>query len=399
MVYALGLQRFFERVMRDHYESLELGRKASSQEIKRNYRRLARKFHPDVNPGRGASRKMAEINEAYRVLSDPVMRAEYDASIERGLFSAPKAQVRRGFEVSLVQRFIYVPTPSPIYSVEFGPGRSGVAVGLFANQVMIHSPKDGKVLRTFDPVGGAITAIRWKDKEELLGVGLGDKAVSLWRLRGSQLVSVLNKHADWISQCAIRPDGKLVALGSLHRTLLGIHFENGETVYQRRKHEDAITALAFSVDSKLLASGGNDSRIILWDAEDGKELMHVDTLRAPPSQIAFSADGSLMAVALIDHGIRLFELHSGVLRATLWGHEKPVESLVFHPNSRLLCSVSRDSTLRLWSSDSCQEVFRVVSDGHPLKAVSFSRDGKLLATGGLGRSLAVWRVVLLGKDD
>jgi WD40 repeat protein len=384
--------------MRDHYESLELGRKASSQEIKRNYRRLARKFHPDVNPGRGASRRMAEINEAYRVLSDPVTRAEYDAAIERGLSTAPKAQSRSRLEVSLVQRFLFAPTPSPIYSLDFGPGRAGVAVGLFANQVVIHSPFDGKVLRTFEPVGGAITAIRWRGKDELLGVGLGDKSVSFWRLRGASVVSVLNKHADWVSQCAIRPDGKLVALGSLHRTLIGIHFESGETVYQRRKHEDAITALTFSWDNKLLASGGNDSRVIIWDADDGKELMHVDTLRAPPSQIAFSADGSLMAVALIDHGIRLFELHSGALRATMWGHEKPVESLVFHPNSRLLCSASRDSTLRLWSSDSCQEIVRVVTDGHPVKAVCFSRDGKLLAAGGLGRSLAVWRVVLLGKD-
>jgi DnaJ-class molecular chaperone len=64
---------------RDYYEVLGINRNASEKEIKQSYRRLARKYHPDVNPGdKSAEAKFKEINEAYQVLSDPEKRRKYD---------------------------------------------------------------------------------------------------------------------------------------------------------------------------------------------------------------------------------------------------------------------------------------------------------------------------------
>jgi molecular chaperone DnaJ len=65
--------------MRDPYEVLEVSREASSEEIKVAYRRLARRYHPDVNPGdRECEEKFKEIGQAYAVLSDSDRRARYD---------------------------------------------------------------------------------------------------------------------------------------------------------------------------------------------------------------------------------------------------------------------------------------------------------------------------------
>lgn len=64
---------------RDYYESLGLDKNASDDQIKKAYRKLAKQYHPDVNPGdKNAEAKFKEISEAYAVLSDPQKRATYD---------------------------------------------------------------------------------------------------------------------------------------------------------------------------------------------------------------------------------------------------------------------------------------------------------------------------------
>jgi curved DNA-binding protein len=64
---------------KDYYQVLGVAKNANEKEIKQAFRKLARKYHPDVNPGdRGAEQKFKEINEAHEVLSDPEKRRKYD---------------------------------------------------------------------------------------------------------------------------------------------------------------------------------------------------------------------------------------------------------------------------------------------------------------------------------
>jgi curved DNA-binding protein len=64
---------------KDYYAVLGVGRGATEKEIKQAFRRLARRYHPDVNPGKKeAEARFKEINEAYEVLSDPEKRRKYD---------------------------------------------------------------------------------------------------------------------------------------------------------------------------------------------------------------------------------------------------------------------------------------------------------------------------------
>jgi DnaJ-class molecular chaperone len=70
-----------QRLMPTHYQTLGVPPSASSEQIRRAYRALAKSLHPDVNPAKDAAGKFARIAAAYEVLSDPRKRRDYDLAL------------------------------------------------------------------------------------------------------------------------------------------------------------------------------------------------------------------------------------------------------------------------------------------------------------------------------
>ncbi|MEP7242182.1 MAG: DnaJ C-terminal domain-containing protein, partial [Gammaproteobacteria bacterium] len=86
---------------RDYYQTLNVARTASADEIKKAYRRLARKYHPDVSKEKDAEAKFKEVQEAYEVLKDVEKRAAYDqlgANYKAGQDFRPPPDFGGGFE-------------------------------------------------------------------------------------------------------------------------------------------------------------------------------------------------------------------------------------------------------------------------------------------------------------
>ncbi len=84
---------------KDYYKVLGVSKDANAKQIKQAYRKLARKYHPDINPGdRGAEVKFKEINEAHEVLSDPDKRGNMISSAATGSnMNDMPSNVRAGF--------------------------------------------------------------------------------------------------------------------------------------------------------------------------------------------------------------------------------------------------------------------------------------------------------------
>jgi curved DNA-binding protein len=108
----------------DYYKTLGVDKNSTPDEIKKAFRKLAVKYHPDRNPNdKGAEDKFKEINEAYAVLSDPKKKEEYDTFGSSGFHKQySQEDIFRGFDFSNAYRDMGASGAEDIFSRLFGAG-------------------------------------------------------------------------------------------------------------------------------------------------------------------------------------------------------------------------------------------------------------------------------------
>jgi len=129
---------------KDYYQTLGVAKDASADEVKKAYRKLARKYHPDVSKEPGAEARMKEVNEAYAVLSDPEKRAAYDQlgrGYQPGEEFRPPPDWDAGFEFSGARGFSEAEAAdfSDFFAEIFGRMGGGVRGGAHARGTDHHA--------------------------------------------------------------------------------------------------------------------------------------------------------------------------------------------------------------------------------------------------------------------
>ncbi len=373
-----------------YYDILGVGPSVDQNTLRKAYRRLAQKHHPDVSKDPQAHENMARINEAFETLVDAARRAEYDALLRGGgLDEADKKQdPRKPVVVKLKARLKAHLTP--VYAVGFSPDTGKLISSAFDNEVIWW--KGEKPERRLKVDHGVISVLRAFPEERLVAAGSAESQISFWHINGNRVESWKASNEEWVSCLAISADGNSLACGSLHHTLSVSNTHDGSSLYRRVEHADAVTAVAWSANGKYLATGSADASVKILSGGSGTLMQTINQIRSTVTALAFSPDMRYLAVAAVDLSIRIFRLDDGVMEKMVYGHTKPIESLAFHPNSWLIASGSRDGTLGLWNAAKGIGNVRIEASSRPISCVAFSPNGELLAAGGQDKLVRLWDV-------
>lgn len=380
------------KTVTSHYEVLGVGPSAEIDTVRKAYRRLAQKHHPDVSKDPRAHENMARINEAFETLMDPDRRSEYDAMLagEQRTPDPAAAAPRRPVVVKLLQRLSGHKTP--IYASTFAPDSGQLITGGFDNELIWWDDK-GQPVRKTKMDQGVVATLRAFSLDRVMAAGSAENQVNFSRLDEEKVDYWKTASEEWVGSVAISPDGQKVATGSIYNTLSVIDTETNECLYRSAAHDGSLMSVAWSWDGKMLASGGSDAKVYLYDGETGETRGQLRQLRSAVTAIAFSPNTRYLAAACVDLSIRVFDLTNGELVKMMFGHTKVIEALAFHPNSWLFASASRDGSVGLWNAAKGIGNVRIDASARPISTVSFSFDGSKLAAGGQDKLVRIWQVM------
>jgi WD40 repeat protein len=238
-----------------------------------------------------------------------------------------------------------------------------------------------------------------------LGGPLIEKPPEKWKLRSD----LDTKHEQAVTSLAFSPDGKLLATGSLDKTVKLWEATSGKEIGMLRTSGPLpVTHVEFSPEGRLLAAIETDvdekraGRVSVWDAKTRKLQFYTPSQGGQINSMAFSPDGRLLATAGLDKMVWLFDAsRAGKLVRQLIGHKSNINSVRFSPDGKILASASSDGTVRLWDPANGREVRRLQVNGGPegvahrtggVRSVRFTSDGKWIVTVGED-ALNLWETV------
>lgn len=379
-----------------YYEILGVGPSADPDTLRKAYRRLAQKHHPDVSRDPRAHEQMARINEAFETLIDTTRRSDYDATLRgSGLnLQAEPERKRRPMRIKLIHRLQGHKTP--IYAAAFAPDSGQLITSGFDNELLWWD-EAGYPARKSKLDQGVISTLRALSLDRVTAAGSSENQVNFLRMDEDKVDTWKTAIEEWVGTVAISPDGHRVATGSVHNTVSVIDTDTSDCVFRNAEHEGSVMAVAWSSDGRILASGGADCKVHLFEGDTGKLIGTLMQIRSAVTAIAFSPNGRYLAVAGVDLSIRVFDLTRGELVKMMHGHQKVIESLAFHPNSWLFASGSRDGTVGIWNAAKGIGNVRIEASNRPINVVAFSFDGARLAAAGQDKLVRLWSVQ--AKDD
>jgi WD40 repeat protein len=277
-------------------------------------------------------------------------------------------------------------------SVAFAPDGKAVATGSESGEVELWDLASGGKTHGFRSIPSSPVAFN-RDGTILMGVG-DDGAIKLWDPSSGRVLQSFGSFSNTASSIAFSPDGKTVAVGSKDGAISVWDLSTRTQLLAINKYSPPSSAV-FSPDGKALAvySDKVDSAS-LWNFATGS-IARTFPGHVGQMGIFFSPDSTKFSIASIDGTIRLWDVSSGLEAHTIHGSQ--LSSMAFSPDQKTIASGNvdarvNDTTIKLWAIDSGKEIRRFKGHDKPVSAVSFSPDGKVLASESYDGIIKLWDV-------
>ena len=264
---------------------------------------------------------------------------------------------------------------------------------------------------------GGINLMRFSPDGTRLAVGT-DVGVWLYDVPNGKETALFTEHPGQVNAIAFSTDGKILASGGFNNPIIQLwDLETGRklsTLKLAERHMsvyESITTLTFSEDNTKLISLDELGKITHWDANTGKRLSNRSRKVNSYDTVTVSQDGNTFATGNQQGKIYLWDSATGGQLASFRGHAQLLESLksilgwtdqppqgeevralAFSSDGKMLASGSKDKTVQLWDTE--KRAKHVTLKGHKewVTAVAFSTDGKTAASGDAGKVIKLWDV-------
>jgi RNA polymerase sigma factor (sigma-70 family) len=279
---------------------------------------------------------------------------------------------------------------APVLTVAFHPDGAYLASGSQEPAVVVWDLASGRESSILRGHMGPVRSVVFSPDGRTLASASDDGTIRLWKVVGGKDPVVLRGHDGPVLAVAFGPGGTRLASGGADGSVRIWDITTGGRPLVLSGHTGAVNAVAYSPDGNRVFSAGQDQTIRFWDARTGRALAGLNAPEAVQT-MAVSPDGKLLAGGG-PQTLTLWDLMTRTPRAKLKGHTGPVRAVTFTLDGRTLVSASQDRTLRVWDVEAPQGSVVVRRHGDAVNAVACAPDGLRLATGSADQSVRVWQM-------
>ncbi|KAG8740895.1 hypothetical protein FRC10_003783 [Ceratobasidium sp. 414] len=283
----------------------------------------------------------------------------------------------------------------PVFSVSFSPDGGRVVSGSADNTIRIWDAKADHILMSpFEGHTGRVNSVGFSPNSDRIASGSSDGTIRVWDAQnGNVLAGPFRAHPVVLSTMFSLDDTRIVS-GSADGVIAIWDAHTGNTITGPfDAHTDAISSVVFSPDSNRVISGSDDGTIHIWDVTAGSPLDNqMDVYFPRLMSVAFSPDCSSVACGYRDGTFHILDPYTGDLLVDMFMQPTDVNSIAVTPDGvHITRGVS--SNIEIWDTENGNLVFRSLG-GHTsyVKALTFSPDGKCIASGSGDHTTLLWDV-------